>query len=184
MMIVSLIGYRGCGKSSVAPFIANALQCGWVDSDREIERRAEMSIAEIFAQHGEQHFRDLESEVLQTLVDSQESIVIAAGGGAILREQNRIALKAAGPVVWLTAKVEVLAERIQGDAATDANRPSLTGAGVVDEINQVLEARLPLYQEAATAMVSTDDQGVEQIGSAVLSAIGVRADTKSDKGLT
>lgn len=181
MLIVTLIGYRGCGKSSIAPLIANALHCDWVDSDREIERHAGMSIAEIFAQHGEDHFRDLESDVLQNLCRSANPVVIAAGGGAILREENRIALKAAGPVIWLTADVVVLAERIQRDAATDANRPSLTGVGVVDEIRQVLEARLPLYQDSATSTVSTDNRTVDQICETVLSAIGSGCSTQSDK---
>lgn len=183
-MIVTLIGYRGCGKSSIAPLIANALHCDWVDSDREVERQAGLSIAEVFALHGEAHFRDLESDVLQNLVQSEKSVVIAAGGGAILREQNRVALKAAGPVVWLTADVDVLAARIQQDRATDANRPSLTGTGVVQEISQVLEVRMPLYQDSATITVSTDDRTVDEICEVVLSAIGNGHCIKSDKEST
>ncbi|MCL4109684.1 UNVERIFIED_CONTAM: hypothetical protein GTU68_055045 [Idotea baltica] len=170
-MIVTLIGYRGCGKSSVAPMIADALKCEWVDSDREIERLAGKTIAQIFAEHGEQHFRDLESQVLNQLSQSSGSFVIAAGGGAILRESNRKLLKAAGPVVWLTAEVSVLAERILGDGQTAANRPSLTGTDVVQEIRDVLEARLPLYQDAATFTVATDNRSVEDICHAALSAI-------------
>ncbi|MEP3477716.1 MAG: shikimate kinase [Fuerstiella sp.] len=170
-MILTLIGYRGCGKSSIAPLIAASLECNWVDSDREIERLAGKSIAQIFAEQGESSFRDLESEVLENLCRSAQPVVIAAGGGAILREQNRIALKAAGPVVWLTADVAVLAERIQQDSATDANRPSLTGAGVVQEIQEVLDVRMPLYQDAATCTVSTDGRTVVEICQTVLAGI-------------
>lgn len=184
MMIVTLIGYRGCGKSSVAPLVANALQCDWVDSDREIEQRAGTSIAQIFSEHGEAHFRDLESSVLQKLCDSPKPLVIAAGGGAILREQNRNALKKAGPVILLTADVAVLAERIQRDAATDVNRPSLTGVGVVQEISEVLEVRRPLYQAAATHAVPTDGRSIDQICAAVLSAIGERTVKQRDEELT
>lgn len=184
MMIVTLIGYRGCGKSSVAPAIANALQCDWVDSDREIERVAGVSIAEIFAQHGEDYFRDLETTVLQNLCCSKKRVVIAAGGGAILREQNRDVLRMAGPVVWLTADVSVLAERIQQDAATDANRPSLTGAGVVEEIREVLETRTPFYQDSATITVSTDHRTIDEISTAVLLAIQSQDSMESDKEAT
>lgn len=182
-MILTLIGYRGCGKSSIAPLIADSLHCDWIDSDREIERLAGCSIAQIFAQQGEDSFRDLESEVLKNLCLSAQPVVIAAGGGAILREQNRNALKAAGPVVWLTADVAVLAERIQKDAATDVNRPSLTGAGVVEEIQEVLQIRTPLYQDAATCTVSTDDRTVVEICQSVLAAIASEDVSQSKKGL-
>lgn len=151
--------------------IADALKCDWADSDREIERLAGQTIAQIFAEQGEQHFRDLESEVLNQLCQSKDSFVIAAGGGAILRERNRRMLKAAGPVVWLTADVNVLAQRIQGDGQTAVNRPSLTGTDVVQEIRDVLETRLPLYQDAATFTVATDDRTVEDICHAALSFI-------------
>lgn len=170
-MSVTLIGYRGCGKSSVAPLIAADLGWEWADSDREIEALAGKSIAEIFADSGEGHFRDLESDVLSRLCEAAGKIVIAAGGGAILREENRLAMKNAGPVVWLRAEVQTLAARIGGDPGTSVNRPSLTGADVVQEIHDVLEFRQPLYADAATIQVSTDDRGIESIQQEVVIAV-------------
>lgn len=181
IMIVTLIGYRGCGKSSVAPLMADALNCEWVDSDREIERVVSQTIAQIFSEHGEKYFRDLESEVLARLVQSEGSLIVAAGGGAILRESNREILRAAGPVVWLTADVSVLANRIQADDQTAVNRPSLTGTDVVKEIQEVLQVRLPLYQDAATFTVATDHRTIEDISSAALSMIEQWESVKTGK---
>lgn len=161
-MIVTLIGYRGCGKSSVGPLLAERLGYRCVDSDRVIEQRAGQSIAEIFAAGGEPAFRELETEVLSELLQ-QSCLVIAAGGGAILAEVNCQQMRAAGDVVWLKASAEVLADRIASDAASQGMRPSLTGKPIADEVTEVLNARTPLYEAAATIVVDAGDQSPKQI---------------------
>src|SRR5262245_56262912 len=112
-MVVTLIGYRGCGKSTVAPELAARLGCAWIDADVELERGAGRTIREIFATDGEAAFRELEHEVLTELV-LRANLIVAAGGGAILREDNTRAMRTAGPVVWLSAPVDVLCDRILG----------------------------------------------------------------------
>jgi len=161
-MIVTLIGYRGSGKSSVARPLA--ARWGWtaVDADDVIEQRAGRTIREIFSQSGEAEFRRLERETIADLV-RQSSLVLAAGGGAILDEATRHALRAAGPVVWLRAPVDELAARIAQDATTADRRPNLTSAGGIDEIERVLAEREPLYRQCATLVVETGGRTLDDV---------------------
>ncbi|MCP4787565.1 MAG: shikimate kinase [Fuerstiella sp.] len=170
-MIVTLIGYRGCGKSSVGPLLAARLQCRCVDSDDEIESSSGKTIGEIFADDGESTFRALETEVLTQLLN-KPPVVIAAGGGAILAPVNRELMKEAGPVVWLTASVATLASRIGRDGTSQRRRPSLTGKSIDDEVADVLEARLPLYKDAATITIDAESESPLQIADRIVAALG------------
>ncbi|MEZ6123472.1 MAG: shikimate kinase AroL [Planctomycetaceae bacterium] len=169
-MIVTLIGYRGCGKSSVGPLLADRLGCRCADSDLLIEQRAGKSIARIFAEDGEPAFRSLESEVLNDLL-TQPSLVIAAGGGAILSEANRQRMRQAGPVVWLKASPATLAARITGDVTSAARRPSLTGKSIADEVAEVLTFREPLYAGAASLIIDAENQTPQQIVEFIVMAV-------------
>lgn len=155
LKIITLIGYRGTGKTTVARPLAERL--GWraVDADVELERRAGRSIREIFATDGEAEFRRLERETLRELL-TQEQLVIAAGGGAIINPQTRADFKAAGPVVWLKASIDTIEQRLHGDATTRERRPNLTTSGGRAEIEQMLALREPLYRDCATIVVDTD----------------------------
>ncbi len=161
-MIVTLIGYRRGGKSTVAPLLARSLDCPWVDSDDVIEREAGCSIREIFEREGEAGFRSREANVLARLLKI-DPLVLSAGGGAILAEENRRQMKSAGAVVWLQADVATLAERLQRDTASGTRRPSLTGLAIDQEISDVLAVRTPLYEDAATFVVPTDGKSPEEI---------------------
>lgn len=165
-MVITLIGYRGSGKSSVARLLAAALDLSWIDSDDVIEQRAGRSIRTIFATDGEAEFRRLEQDVIQELT-SRESLVIAAGGGAILAEANRRCMKQAGPVVWLQASVASLAARIQQDETTADRRPGLTGQSAVDEIEAVLASRQSQYEDAATLCIDTDGLSPQQVAEEI-----------------
>lgn len=160
-MVLTLIGYRGSGKSTVAAPLAARLGWEWVDADAVIEQEAGRTIREIFASEGEAGFRRRERETIHTLLQ-RDRLVLAAGGGAILNSDTRRDMRAAGPVVWLRADVSTLAGRIAGDPTTAARRPQLAGGGT-QEIVKLLEAREPLYRECATQIVDTDDLAVEEI---------------------
>ncbi|MBD0316123.1 MAG: shikimate kinase [Nitrospiraceae bacterium] len=158
-MNIVLIGYRGTGKSTVGRVLAGRLGRQLMSTDAEVVKRAGQTIPEIVAQHGWEHFRDLESQVCQDLA-GHEGLVIDTGGGAILRPENVEALRKTGTLVWLTASVPTITRRIGGDT----QRPSLTGVkSFVDEIKDVLQDRWPKYQAAAHHVVSTDDQSIERI---------------------
>jgi shikimate kinase len=171
-MNLVLIGYRATGKSETARALAERLGWDWVDADCEIEARAGKSIAQIFSEDGEPAFRDAESRVVAELA-ARDRTVLALGGGAVLREENRRALVDRGPVVWLTASPETLWRRIQGDPATGARRPNLTSAGGITEIIATLDARRPIYRQCADLEVDTEERTPAEVADAILAQVNL-----------
>jgi shikimate kinase len=168
--VLSLIGYRGTGKSTVGMRLARRLNWGWIDADNELERRAGRSIKEIFATDGEPYFRDLERQVIADLIRRQ-NLVLSTGGGAILNADTRRDLRMAGPVIWLKASIQTIASRILQDKSTASRRPNLTARGGVTEIRDLLAIREPLYLEAATITVDTEGLRLGQVVTAILSQL-------------
>jgi shikimate kinase len=169
-MVITLIGYRGSGKTTVAQALAGRLGWNWVDADAVIEEIAGCTIKEIFATEGETGFRERERQALAGLL-IRNKLVLAAGGGAILNSQTRKEMKAAGPVVWLQASVAELAARIDSDPATAERRPNLAGGGI-EEIKRLLSEREPLYRECASLSIYTDTLPVREIVDRIAVAIG------------
>jgi shikimate kinase len=155
-MILTLIGYRATGKSTLAQPLAERLGWSWVDADVELERRAGRTIREIFDTDGEPEFRRLERETLVDLL-SQDRLVMAAGGGAVLNPDTRQEFKDAGPVVWLKASVATIEARLYGDETTADRRPNLTSSGGREEIERLLNEREPIYSDTATLTIQTDE---------------------------
>jgi shikimate kinase len=173
-MVITLIGYRGTGKSTVARALGERL--GWtsVDADDEIECLAKMSIQQIFAERGESAFRGLERITMARLLSGHDRLIIAAGGGAILNQQTRSDIKAAGPVVWLRASTETILARMRSDATTTERRPNLTPAGGRHEVEELLARREPLYREAASVIVDTEGRTVEAIVEEIVATLEPR----------
>jgi shikimate kinase len=170
-MNIVLIGYRGTGKSTVGRLAAAQLDMQFVDADEELEHRAGRTIREIFASDGEAAFRDLEAAVIGDLL-AGDHLVIALGGGAVLRPDNRARIRAAhNRVVWLQAAAPTLNERINADAMTSQRRPNLTSAGGLSEIERLLAIRAPLYRECAEFAVAADDMMPEQVAAEVVSLL-------------
>ncbi len=172
-MVITLIGYRGTGKTSVADPLAGRLGWQWSDADDAIQTRAGKSIREIFAEDGEDVFRSHEREAMKALLNRND-IVIAAGGGAVLNAQTRREIRLAGPVVWLTASVETIVARIGGDLTTSGQRPNLTASGGRQEVEQLLAVREPLYRECADATVETDWRAPEEIAEEIITKLEPR----------
>jgi shikimate kinase len=166
-MNLVLIGYRGTGKTTVARQLALRLGWDWVDADVEVELRAGKSIAAIFADDGESTFRALEAAVIAELVE-RDRTVIAAGGGVVLRADNRAVLARAGRVVWLRAEVPTLVARIAADTTTAVRRPNLTARGGEDEIRTLLAEREPLYRATAHVIIDTDDRSPAEIADEII----------------
>lgn len=165
-MVLSLIGYRGSGKSTVARLLAAAWDWPWRDADEAVESRVGKSIAQIFAEHGEKYFRELEAGVLRELV-REERLVLAAGGGAVLRPENRVLLRAAGKVAWLRADAATLLLRLRADTATASRRPPLTQLAAEDEVAALLAEREPLYRACADVVVETAGKSPQQVATEV-----------------
>ena len=161
-MVITLIGYRGTGKSTLASPLAQRLGWDWIDADVELERRAGRSIQNIFATDGEPEFRRLERELLAELLQ-RDRLVIAAGGGAIMNEATRAEMKSAGPVVWLQASADTIERRLATDPTTGQRRPNLTSTGGRAEIERLLALREPLYRECATIVLDSENISIAEM---------------------
>jgi shikimate kinase len=162
-----LIGYRGTGKTTVGRLLADRLRWDFADADDHIEAAAGMSIADIFKVEGEAGFREREAAALRSLCE-RERLVLATGGGAVLRPANRELLRAAGFVAWLTASPETVWKRLQGDPTTTGRRPNLTAGGGLDEVRALTAARHPLYRETADFVADADGPSPEAVADAIL----------------
>ena len=169
-MNLVLIGYRATGKTTLARVLTERLPgWKWIDADVEIERRAGKTIAQIFADSGEPAFRDIESQVIRDLC-GQSHLVLAAGGGAPLREENREAMRADGnnKIVWLKAPASVIYMRMTGDATTASRRPNLTDKDPLAEIEHLLAVREPIYRELADFEIETVGRDPDQLANEIL----------------
>jgi shikimate kinase len=164
-MNVVLIGYRGTGKTTVGKHLAKELGYKFIETDREIIKKAGWSIPEIVKKWGWPYFRDLETEVIRE-VTQLDKCVLDTGGGVILREENVQLLKKCGVIILLTASISEITRRIKH--STD--RPSLTQQkSFVEEIKEVLEARAEKYRTAAEYVIDTSSVGVPEVASEIYS---------------
>lgn len=171
---IFLIGYRGSGKTSVGRILAERLGWQFIDSDRLAAKRAGRSISEIFGAEGERAFRDLEERVIGDLAErivAGERMVVAAGGGAVLRPRNVERMRSEGRVVWLRASPEILKTRLSKDERSAQDRPPLLGRSALDEVQDVLRAREPVYRHAAHVEVSAEESDPEVVARSVLEVL-------------
>ncbi len=160
---LSLIGMPGCGKSTVGRHLARHLGLRFVDSDTEIERRIGMPIRDYFAAHGEDAFRDVEQAVIQDLCQ-QTDIVLASGGGAVLRPANREALHQHTHAFYLRSTPEELFRRLRHDT----HRPLLQVADPLRRLRELFRERDPLYRRTAHFVVETSRPSVHGLIGMVL----------------
>lgn len=158
--LLFLIGYRGTGKTTTARLVAQRLGWDWCDADALLEKRDGKTIRQIFAEQGESFFRDREAAILAELAQRQRHVV-ATGGGAILRQDNRDCLRR-GRVVWLQAPATTLWQRLQTDATTSQRRPNLAGGGL-EEIEELLALRQPHYAACADLAIDTSQRTPDEV---------------------
>lgn len=147
--MIILVGMPGCGKSTIGRLLARRLGLGFVDADLAIEPRLGCSIRSYFESNGESAFRDVEQALIADLTADPRTGVLATGGGAILREANRLAMRAAGHVVYLRATPEEIVRRVRHDT----KRPLLQVENPLLRLRSLLADRDALYREAAHAVV-------------------------------
>ena len=138
-----------------------------VDSDKEIVKEQGVSISEIVSTTGWESFRDMETRMIERL-SALSNHVVAAGGGAVLRDENTEFMKKSGKVIWLKATAETIQKRMAQDQSTGAYRPALTDKGIFDEIEETLTIRDPLYQNAMDHGFDTDDRTIDDICTMIL----------------
>ncbi|WP_232540094.1 shikimate kinase [Azohydromonas aeria] len=148
--LLSLVGMPGAGKTTIGRRLARELGVSFHDSDHEIERRLGVPIREFFTRHGEAAFRDVEHAVITELARAASG-VLATGGGSVLREGNRAALRAAGTVVYLHATPQSLHERLR----LDLSRPLLQVADPLQRLHELFGQRDGLYRASAHLVLDT-----------------------------
>ncbi len=162
---IIFVGFMGTGKSLVAKRLAKRLGRRLVDTDACIEHEADMSIAQIFATEGEAAFRQRERQAIARACQEKE-MVIATGGGAITDKENARTMKASGPVVCLTARPEVIIQRVQGDTT----RPLLQGPNPLEKIQRLLADRAAAYARADIT-IDTSSLDPDAVVEATLTAL-------------
>jgi shikimate kinase len=162
---IVLIGFMGSGKSSIGRIVAGRMGFQFMDTDTLVAQRVGKDIPAIFAEQGEEGFRDLETATIESLAHLSRC-VISTGGGAVLRERNREFLRELGFVVCLTASEEVIFERV----SRNTKRPLLQTENPRETAAKLLAARRPLYEDAAELIVDTTEYSHKQSAEAVILA--------------
>ena len=159
---VVLIGFMGAGKSAVGRELAHQTKLTRHDTDEIIRMRFGISIPEIFAQQGENIFRDAETDALRDL-KGRSGLILVTGGGIVLRDENVRLLRSMGMTIWLDAPEEILWRR----ASRRQNRPLLQTLNPRAQFTSLLRARLPLYQSAADHRIDTSDATVPEVAGQI-----------------
>lgn len=156
---IILIGFMGCGKTSVGIRLSYRLRKTMVDTDKMIERLNKLTVSEIFAQMGESAFRDMETQCLERLLKETDGEIISVGGGLPMREENRRLLKQLGTVIYLRVTPQTVCKRL----ASDTTRPLLQGEHPEEKVRTLLEQRAPIYEDAASWILDVDDKDFDTI---------------------
>ena len=163
---IFLIGFMGAGKSTIAKVLQRELGMELVEMDERIVKEQGMSKNDIFAQKGEDGFRDIESQLVIDIGKNKKSIV-SCGGGVVVRPQNVENMKKSGKIVFLTATPETILERVKNGK----DRPLLNGHMNVEYISELMEKRRQMYEDAADVKVSTDGKTVGEICTEIIRAV-------------
>ena len=173
---IVLVGMMGAGKSSIGRRVAARLAIPFVDADAEIELAADMTIAEIFAVHGEPYFRAGEARVIARLLERGPQ-VLATGGGAFMNAQTRAALQEKAVSVWLKADLDVLTRRLR----RRNDRPLLKTDDPVATLTNLLQLRDPIYATADVTVLSRDVTH-DVIVDEIVAAVGIKLDAGAQSG--
>jgi shikimate kinase len=166
-MNIVLIGYRGAGKTAVGRGLADRLKMTFVDTDDLLEERQGVPISNIVKSRGWSRFRELEKSVIEE-ISKGDHLVIAPGGGAVLDTDNVRALKRNGFIIWLKADQQTLLKRMDQDPGTNTRRPTLTGKGTQEEIEEIMSIRDPFYEKASDIQIDTSMLDVNAVVERIL----------------
>lgn len=163
---VILVGPMGAGKSTIGRQLASILGLVFVDSDQEIEARTGADIPWIFDVEGEEGFRNREEHVIDELT-KREGIVLATGGGAVIRQRNRSNISARGFVVYLETSIDQQLNR----TSRDRNRPLLQKGDPRNVLTDLMGLRDPLYREVSDYVIATDGRGVREVAQEIANQV-------------
>lgn len=163
---VILIGFMGSGKTSCGKALAALADVNFCDTDEMIEVQQKMTINEIFSKYGEPYFRELETNLAKSLINTKTG-VLSVGGGLPVTEGNGDILKKIGKVVYLKADKKCLVERLKNDNT----RPLLAGGDLEEKISTLMKARESSYIEAADIIIDTDGLSVSEVAAKIFESV-------------
>lgn len=163
---IFLIGFMGSGKSTIGRFLQKELNMELVEMDARIVEEQGMSINDIFAEKGEDYFRDLESRLVLEL-NSEGNTIVSCGGGVVIRPENVENMKKNGKIVFLSATPDTIYERVKNST----ERPILNGHMNVEYIAGLMEKRRALYENAADIRIETDGKTKDEICKEIISKL-------------
>ena len=165
---IILIGFMGCGKTSVGIRLSYRMRRTMIDTDKTIERFQKMTISDIFAQMGEEAFRRMETQCVKRLLEEADGQIISTGGGLPVREENRSLLKQLGMVIYLRVTPQTVCRRL----ASDTTRPLLQGENPEEKVRLLLEGRKEIYEDAADMIIDVDDKNFDEILDEIIERVG------------
>ena len=165
MKNIVLMGFMGAGKTTIGKKLAKALEYEFIDTDEWIEKEQGRKISNIFAEDGEVVFRDMETDLLRRLQNSEEKFVLSVGGGMPVREENRALLRNLGIVIYLKTSKEEIIRRVSGDK----NRPLLQDGDLEEKVTSLMNAREQIYVETAHVDVITDGKTPSKVVENIMS---------------
>lgn len=172
---VVMVGMMGAGKTAVGRAVAAKLGVPFIDSDAEIEKAANMTIAEIFERDGEPFFRRKETQVIERLLE-EERCILSTGGGAFLSEENRAMIAEKGVAVWLDADVELLWTRVRNKDT----RPLLRTPDPRKTLEEIFAARVPFYSQAELPVKAESGLSIEEMADRVIGVMAGRDDVLAE----
>lgn len=167
---VVLIGFMGSGKTTVGLRLSYGLKRAIEDTDKLIEKKEGRSINAIFADDGEEYFRNCETELLRELCESRKNRIISVGGGTPVKKENRLLLKKLGTVIYLRIRPETVFERLR----QDETRPLLAGPNPMEKICALMEERSVAYEECADYIVDVDELSLDEVASLIKTCVEKR----------
>ena len=165
---IILIGFMGCGKTTVGIRLSYYMRMAFLDTDKLIERAQGREISEIFAKEGEAYFRELETGMIAGMIGKEKEKIISTGGGLPIKEENRPLLKKLGTVIYLKLKPETVYERVKDDT----KRPLLQCENPLEKIRTLMAQREEAYIDAADVVIEVDGKDFDTIIKEIEEAAG------------
>ena len=164
---IILIGFMGCGKTTVGIKLSYKIKRTMVDTDKQIEREQGKSISDIFAESGEAAFREMETSYLQKMIYNTEKQIISVGGGLPIQERNHALLHELGKVVYLRATSDTIYERLKNDTT----RPLLQGDNPKQKIEELMQKRAAIYEKVADVIIDVDGKSFDVIIDEIITEV-------------
>ncbi len=164
---IILIGFMGCGKTSVGVRLSYQMRRTMIDTDKWIENKQKMTISDIFDTYGEEAFRRMETECLKELIQTAERQIISVGGGLPVREENHRLLKELGKVIYLKVTPETVYLRLK----EDTSRPLLQVEDPLKQICTLMQKRAPVYEACADVIIEVSELSFDEIMNQIMAAV-------------